>query len=137
MVQDNAIAKLTGRPPKLPSPDVAERIRALAVIGRSKVAIARELRINFRTLCKWLELDEALAEAFEVGRKTEEDEMVELLKTGARNGDKPNINAMFILKTRHGYREGETQNTTNRVNIVFNLQGPMTREEFMKTTVKG
>ena len=53
----------------------------------------------------------------------------------ARDGEKPNVNAMFLLKSRHGYREGDPGEQGNRLNIVFNLPGAMTREDFMKTVV--
>lgn len=33
------------------------------------------------------------------------------------------IMVMFLLKTRHGYREGEVVQQGNRLNITFNLPG--------------
>lgn len=40
------------------------------------------------------------------------------------------IAAMFLLKARHGYREGDQGETANRVSITFALPGAMKPEQF-------
>jgi hypothetical protein len=37
---------------------------------------------------------------------------------------------MFLLKSRHGYREGDQSETANRVSITFALPSAMKAEEF-------
>jgi hypothetical protein len=39
---------------------------------------------------------------------------------------------MFLLKSRHGYREGEQEQQGNRVQITFNLPGAKKPEEFVE-----
>jgi hypothetical protein len=76
-----------------------------------------------------------LAEAFERGKERERDELHRILLRDARNGDKPNINAIFLLKARHGYREGDTGEQPSRLHVTFALPGAMSREDFMRTVV--
>jgi hypothetical protein len=38
--------------------------------------------------------------------------------------------SMFLLKARHGYREGDQTDTANKVSITFALPGAMSMEEF-------
>jgi hypothetical protein len=37
---------------------------------------------------------------------------------------------MFLLKARHGYREGDQQEQANKVSVTFNLPGAMTAEQY-------
>jgi hypothetical protein len=123
-----------GRPPAKPPIDAALRIEQLAA-GRYGVrVIAMMLRVNRRTVQRWFQDYPELAQAFEWGRAKAEIEIIELLWRDACNGAKPNVNAIFLAKCLFGYREGEDHaEQASRVNITFNLPGPMTREDFLRT----
>jgi hypothetical protein len=43
-------------------------------------------------------------------------------------GDGPS--AMFLLKARHGYREGDQSEQSNKIQITFNLPGALTAAEY-------
>jgi transposase-like protein len=124
---------VVGRPRKKPPPDTAQCIEQLAAEGRSIIGVAKELGTSKDTLRRWMTDRPELTEAFERGKEQERHELHELIRRDAQNGAKPNINAMFLLKCRHGYREGDQGEQGSRLNIVFNLPGAMSRENFMKT----
>jgi len=121
------LAKI-GRPPKRPPADAAERIRALSADGHSTVAIAQQLGVGRKTLDKWRsefpELDEAYREGVERERYTLHNVLVEKAKAGNI------VAAMFLLKARHGYREGDQSDQAGRVNVTIALPGAMTLQQF-------
>lgn len=125
-----------GRPRKQPPLDCAQRIVELAAAGCNKVDLAAQLGTSKDTLNRWLLEDETLQLALATGRERERDELHKLIMRDARDGEKPNINAMFLLKTRHGYREGDlVDNGAARISVTFNLPGAMSRDDFLKTVV--
>ena len=113
---------------KLPPANVAQRIEQLAASGHSIVGIARGLNTSKDTLARWLDEDPALAEALARGRESERFELHNILFRAAKRGNV--IAAMFLLKARHGYREGDRGGEANRVSITFALPGAMTPEQF-------
>jgi hypothetical protein len=124
-----------GRPRKQPPEDAAAIIQKLASEGRGIMGVASQLRTDRGTLQRWFEENPELREAFEAGKEQERHELHQILLRDARDGEKPNINAIFLLKARHGYREGDTGEQPSRLNITFNLPGAMSKEDFMKTVV--
>jgi len=117
------------RIPPPPTFVIAPQITALASTGFSKVGIARHFNISLGTFNRWLEEDELLAEAFKVGRDQERQSLHNVLyKLAVEQQDK--VSAMFLLKSRHGYREGDQQDQANRVAVVFNLPGAMTPDQY-------
>ena len=123
-----------GRPRwKHPPADAARRIEAFAADGFSKVGVAMGLGVVARTLDKWLDEDATLQEAFARGRERERHALHNLLYRQAV--EKGNVvAALFLLKARHGYREGDQSESTNRVSINFTLPGALSRDEFAKLT---
>jgi hypothetical protein len=116
-------------PPPPPSAAIAPTILALASTGFTKVGVARHFNIDVRTLDRWFEEDVKLAEAFKVGRDQERQSLHNVLYKQAI--EKGNIvAAMFLLKSRHGYREGDQSEQSNRVAITFNLPGAMTPDQY-------
>ncbi len=106
-----------------------ERIRELAANGASKVGIARAFRVSFITLNKWLEADERLQRAFDEGREAERHTLhTSLYRQATEKGNI--VAAIFLLKSRHGYVEGQQSEQTNKVAITFNLPAPMTPEDY-------
>lgn len=124
-----------GRPPKPPPPNAAKRIEDAAAQGRSLVGVALDMGVAKETLRRWMTEHEALQRAFDTGRERERHELHTLMLRDARDGEKPNVNAMFLLKCRHGYREGDPGEQSSRLTITFNLPGAQSREEFLKTVI--
>jgi hypothetical protein len=122
-----------GRPRKMAPPDAAQRIEAIAEAGASLKGLALQLGTSFDTLRRWMMDDPAPQLAFDLGRERERDKLHRLVVANALDSERPNINAFFILRNRHGYREGGDIGEGARVNITFNLQAPMSRDDFMKT----
>ena len=106
-------------PRKYPPKDAAATIERLAAQGYAQVGIAKEFGVAASTLRRWMEEDEALQEAFDVGRETERRELHALIKRDAVAGKSANANAMFLLKCRHGYREFDSPNT--KVDVAVNV----------------
>lgn len=121
---------VVGRPRKLPPMDAAIRIEKLAREGRGVVGVASQLGTTREVLRRWMGEDEALTAAFERGKEAERHELHTILLNGARDGEKPNINAMFLLKARHGYREGDTGDSVPSVNVQINLPGAMSPDQY-------
>ena len=118
-----------GRPLKLAPAGAASRIEALAADGFSIAGVARGMGTSKETLAKWFDADPALKEAFEQGREQERYALHNLLfKLATEKGNASA--AMFLLKARHGYREGDQNETGNRVSINFTLPGAMTMNDF-------
>jgi len=127
---------IVGRPRKQPPPDAALKIHELAAEGRPIVGIASKLGTTREVLNRWMKESPDLKDAFDAGREAERHELHQILLRDARDGEKPNINAMFLLKARHGYREGDPGEQPSRVNITFNIPAALSREEYLKTVVK-
>lgn len=117
-----------GRPRAEPPADAAERIREAAAQGATMVGVGNAVGVSREILKRWMDEDEELREAFDAGRELERHELHNMLSTSAKKGNI--IAAMFLLKARHGYREGDQGEQGNRVNVTFNLPGAMTIEQF-------
>lgn len=123
--------KQAGRPAKAVPPDAAEIVKAMAADGFSVVGIAAKLGVSDNLLRRWFDEYPALKEAFDLGREMERQALHNMLYRDAM--EKGNATAaMFLLKSRHGYREGADVEQPNRVSITFNLPGAMTMDEFTK-----
>lgn len=73
--------------------------------------------------------------AFDEGREQEHKALFNALFRAAT--EKGNVvAAMFLLKSRHGYREGDQTEIGNRVSINFNLPGALPLEAFIASTAK-
>ena len=91
------------RPRKHLPPGGVDILREAASNGVAKHDVARRLGLNFRTLERLLKDDPAAREAWAEGKEAERAELVGLLMEKARKGD--GASAMFLLKSRHGYRD--------------------------------
>jgi hypothetical protein len=115
--------------PPFPNYIMRDQIVALASTGFSKQGIAKSYCVSLATLNRWLEEDDMLAEAFANGRENERQSLHNSLYFAAL--EKGNVAAaMFLLKARHGYKEGDQKDESNRVSITFNLPGAMTPEQY-------
>ncbi|NYF80568.1 hypothetical protein [Granulicella arctica] len=113
---------------KNPPQYVAAETHALAATGHSKLGIAAYFGVGIGVFERWMEEDDELKEAFANGREQERHALHAALFNKAMRGDGPS--AMFLLKSRHNYREGDQSDISNRVQITFNLPGAMTPEQF-------
>ncbi|MGY0559734.1 hypothetical protein ACW7G2_03290 [Luteimonas sp. A277] len=121
--------KRMGRPKKQPPPNAAERIRELAAEGHTKRGIAIMLGTHFEAFNRWLHENPDLQEAFNAGREKEHHALFNSLFVQATK--KGHVTAaIFLLKARHGYREGDQSDTANKVQINFQLPGAMPMEQF-------
>lgn len=134
-----ASGAVVGRPRKELQPiavkRIAKRMEQLAARGRGIAGVAALLRMDRQHLRRWMQEYPELSEAFERGTERRRYYLEGLIERDARKGAKPNVNAMFLLKTRYGYREGDPGEQPSRLHITFNLPGPMNREDFLKTVV--
>jgi hypothetical protein len=119
-----------GPPEKTPPANAQERILALAADGFSVVGIAKDLGVSPKTFNRWLDENDALKDAFDQGREQERYALHNMLYRQAM--EKGNATAaMFLLKSRHGYREGDQGDTANRATITINLPGAMPLDKFL------
>lgn len=133
-----AAGSLGGQPRKEPPKDAALHIRAFAADGFSVEGVAEKFGVARKTMDRWLADNPDLREAFDRGREKERHALHNKLyriAMEAENDRDASIAAMFLLKSRHAYREGDPGDTANKISVTFNLPGALTREEFMKTVV--
>jgi hypothetical protein len=102
-------------PRKHPPSNASETIQSLAASGHSQLGIAAHFKVTVRTFRRWLEESEALQDAFDLGRETERQALHALIVRSAIENKGANVNAFFILKTRHGYIEADK--ASNSVNV--------------------
>ncbi len=123
-----------GRPRKVAPPDAAKIIQAAAADGFTQIGIAQLMGANLECLKRWMEEDPALKEAFAFGRETERRTLHNVLYRAATEGTSKDslIAAMFLLKSRHGYKEGEPTDQNSRVQIEIKLPGALTSEQYGK-----
>jgi len=106
-------------PRKLPPDGAAPEIEHLAAEGFSFLGIAAHFKVSRECFKRWLDEDEALNEAFEIGRETERQALHALVVASAKANKPANVNAFFLLKARHGYVETDNRTKVN-VDIAVN-----------------
>lgn len=121
--------KKKGRPLKVAPVGAAARIEALAADGFSVIGVAKGMGTSKETLAKWFDADPELKAAFDQGREHERHALHNMLYRAAMELGNASA-AMFLLKARHGYREGDQSETGNRVQITFALPGAMSMDDF-------
>lgn len=106
-------------------------IRKLASRGVKETDMCKALGVSFPTWARLKEEDEKAIEVFEEAKKIEEDKLVGVLYDAATK-DKNLTAAMFLLKTRHGYKEGAEQVNANQVNVSITLPGAKDPVQYLK-----
>jgi hypothetical protein len=106
-----------GRQRVRPPQGVVQVIEELAKSGKSIIGIAKHFGTSVRTFKRWCEEDEDLQEAFDSGRDAHKDYLVSLLTQAAIANKSANANAMFLLKSMHGFREFDSPNSKTNVNV--------------------
>jgi hypothetical protein len=128
-----------GRPQRVavdrkPPRGAEQRIRHWASEGATVKGIARSLGVSLDTLNEWMERHPELRAAMDEGREAEHKVLHNALYKQAEKG---NITAaIFLLKTRHGYREGDQTSVANKVSVTFNLPGAMPLDQFKGRTIE-
>lgn len=125
-----------GRPRKPPPADAARHIQSFAADGFSVVGIAEKFGVSCDVFRRWVSDSPQLREALDRGREKERHTLHNRLYRIAVESDDEkaaSIAAMFLLKARHGYKEGDPGEQANRVSVTFYLPGALSREDFMKT----
>ena len=122
-----------GRPRKVAPSDAVDVVRNACATGASKTGVAMALACSVDVLNRWLDEDPALKEAFEHGRETERQTLHNVLYESAigGNGKDSLIASMFLLKSRHGYQEGQQESQANRVSVTFNIPAATPLNQFM------
>ena len=128
MSNEVAVRKRGGQR-KNPPAKAAALILELASSGYTKKGIAYRLGCKLEVFNRWLSEQEDLQTAFDEGREREHKALFTMLYEKAMAGD--TVSALFLLKTRHGYREGDQSDQANRVAITFNLPGAMPLQDFI------
>ena len=104
---------------KLPPDGAAEDIQRLAAEGFSQLGIAAHFKVSRECFKRWIEEDEALNEAYELGKETERQALHAMVVASARANKPANVNAFFLLKARHGYVESDNR-TKVSVDVALN-----------------
>jgi hypothetical protein len=120
------------RPRKTLTPDQVTKVRELAASGHSQVEIASAIGVDAKTFRRILKDDPRAGESFDEGRGEEEGRLVRILHKAAENGRE--TAAMFLLKSRHGYRDRGDDAVTGQggVQVTIALPGPMSPDAYMK-----
>lgn len=121
---------------RLPSPSkaprgTADKLRRWAADAVTQKVMARRLGVSVQTLKRWMDESPRLAAAYDEGVEEEHQMLVAALKARL---DVPAA-AMFLLKTRHGYREGDQTGQANRVQVTFNIPGAASKDQWVKARV--
>lgn len=103
---------------KHPPQGAAEVIKEMASHGYSLTGVAAHFKVVRSTVKRWFEENESLEEAFEQGKEVERQALHALIVRDAVGGKPANANAMFLLKTKHSYREFDSPAT--KIDVAVN-----------------
>lgn len=98
-------------------------IEAMSAEGQDLRTIAKRLGVGHSLLKVWRKDMPAVAEAFERGHAALADEITHLLLRHARKGNV--VAAIFLAKTRLGWRESGPTDNGAKVAVQINLPGAM------------
>lgn len=123
--------KFSESAPMDPPEGTAEIVFKLASKGISEVSISKALGVTYKTYQNWRKAYSEIEEARQQGRAIEHDALFDVLFVAAT--EKKNITAaIFLLKSRHGYVEGQPFETRNQIQVVFELPGPLGRDRYLE-----
>ncbi len=123
-------AAVTKANTKEPPVNVLEIVEMACRNGCTVHQIAEALGIDRKLFAEWRERYPDIETAMTAGRAVEHDKLFGALFKAATHETKPNlIAAIFLLKCRHSYREGEAP-VSNTVSINFMLPKSMSPEQY-------
>ena len=124
---------------KNPPANATDVIETMAASGNDQRNIAKALGVSYPVWLRWKDEYPEIQEALDQGRAVEHDLLVGSLLESATK-QKNVTAAIFLLKTRHGYRENENLAEGPKIQINFELPGavdPKTYEaEILQKAVK-
>jgi hypothetical protein len=120
-----------GRRKRLLPTDGLEIIRKLGARGVRESDIWKALGLSYKSWSRIKRENDEARLALEEARMMEHDDLYGVLYDKAVKGD--STAAMFLLKTRHGYKEGAEQVTANQVNVKITLPSSMRPEQYAKS----
>lgn len=125
---------IPGRVLKQPPEDAADRIRIAAAGGANLKGVAAALGTGVDTFNRWLDEQPQLRDALDAGREQERATLHNVLYRAATEGSGKDalIAAMFLLKSKHGYREGDQSEQANRVNVTFHIPAAQPMADFVE-----
>ena len=107
-------------PPKA----AADIVRKLTARGISEISIAKALGVSRHIWEGWRDNFPLIQAAWEEGRGIEHDKLFNVLfEAATKSGNL--VAAMFLLKTRHGYRENQDITIQNKVAVTFEVPGAL------------
>lgn len=106
-----------------------EVIRQMRGEGLAIPSIAFRIGLPKSTLKDCINRQPELKEAVEIGRAREEDHLIQTLYRAAWGGFAPA--AMFLLKTRHGYRENDSVAPPTS-NVIVHLPSAMSMDDLKR-----
>ena len=106
-------------------------ISRLGARGVSETDIAAALGMSFKTWKRIKDENDRAAEALDEARRKEESELVGVLYEAAIK-EKNLTAAMFLLKSRHGYKEGADRIDATQVNVKITLPGAKDPVSYLK-----
>ena len=118
--------------PETPPRGTTDKLRRWAAEGSPQKVMARRLGVGVATLKRWLEENEGLQAAYDEGVEEEHQLCLQSLRAHMASSPTP---AIFLLKTRHGYREGDQTGQANKVQVTFNLPAAAPRDEWVSARV--
>lgn len=125
----------TGPKPVTLEDDEVTLVEKLTAAGHAQRSIAKRLGIGFTTFKEIMKRDNRVSEALANGLAVEHDELVSGLAKAARNGNI--VAAIFLLKARHGYIEGQQLAVSNRVELTFTIPKALTMQQYEAHVVRG
>lgn len=126
-----------GRPKKVVPADKLLMIQELAARGVSEKSIAAACGVHDNQVFSRIKREQPeVQEALDRGRAVEHDKLVGVLFDAATK-DGNIVAAMFLLKSRHGYKEGEAMQGQGGVTVNITLPGAMSPDEYAKRVIDG
>jgi hypothetical protein len=110
-----------------PSPDDIALIEEMAAEGHGQYGICKAIPITYPVWQRWLKDYPEVKEAWRRGLSKEEHFLVSKLREQA---EKQAVPAIFLLKAKHGYVEGQAPQTDQRVQIAVTLPAALPAEQY-------
>jgi len=128
----NTVAKACElHPPKA----AANMVKELTAKGCSEISIAKGLGVSRDTYQRWRDEYPEIQAAWEEGRGKEHDKLFNVLFEAATKS-KNIVAAMFLLKTRHNYKENQDFTIQNKVAVVFKVPGALKADVYEAEVLK-
>ena len=114
---------------KYPPENAVSIVREMSCRGNDQRSIAKALGVSYEVWQRWKEEYHEIKEVLDQGRAIEHDLLVGSLLESATK-QKNVTAAIFLLKTRHGYRENENLAEGPKIQINFELPGAVDKQTY-------